>query len=388
MDDRALAAWLFTQGNPILRYRTAVDLLPDTAGIDRGKLLQDALNTDEVGRWLDNLAKSRNIHGSKDTDAENALAKLLEYGLTRDVAAFDAGVKALTQAHLGIWDPFVLTPFLLRAGYVDHPFVTDWHSLRLEKLRLTAERGDYNFYLDPGQTARVPSAWRGKPVYKDEFGHAAGYSMPTCYDFYALAYCPPLDVAHLTEKRETVVAYLSDPRFQSTAGGYGWDRIKKRCYAAGRVFLACAEPARLVLFLELGAGFAAARRSAWFQTGLAALERYRTPRGTYCFPPGLLCEKSGPHLYAGSHMGLGENRRSPGVMELESTFRMLMIRKRMEHYLTRHATSCPGRAKGVRLPKEGTKPPQTQDGSRVSEDQDGPEHLLPCDVGRKSRDRG
>ena len=84
-----------------------------------------------------------------------------------------------------------------------------------------------------------------------------------------------------------------------------------------------------MLFLELGAKFNAARQSEWFQQGLAKLESCRAPQGAYCFPRVLLTEKTGSHIYGGSHMGLGENRRSRRGLELESTFRMLNIYKRM-----------------------------------------------------------
>jgi hypothetical protein len=79
--------------------------------------------------------------------------------------------------------------------------------------------------------------------------------------------------------------------------------------------------------MELGARFAAARQSEWFQQGLATLSSYRTSRGTYRFPSNLLAEKTGYYIYSGSHMGIGENRRSRQAMELGSTFRMLTIHK-------------------------------------------------------------
>jgi hypothetical protein len=139
----------------------------------------------------------------------------------------------------------------------------------------------------------VPKAWQGKPIYRDEFGHQEGYPLPTCYDFYTLAYCPPMPgIGDYSSISESIVAFLSDARFQSTVGGYGWDKTGRRCYAAGRVFLARVTQARLVLFLELGARFHSARESTWFQEGLASHEKYRTPRGTYSFPPSLLLEKT------------------------------------------------------------------------------------------------
>jgi hypothetical protein len=193
-----------------------------------------------------------------------------------------------------------------------------------------ARSGDFNFYISPEEAFAVPKAWRGKPIYRDVFGHKGGYALPSCYDFYALAHCPiDLPIPNLSEKLEIIAAFLSDPRFQSTIGRYGWDRPRRRCYAAGRVFLACSEPCRLVLFLEWGARFISVRSSQWFQKGMASLEACRTDRGTYRFPSNLMMEKTGYYIYGGAHMGLGEERSSAQALELESTFRMLLIQKRM-----------------------------------------------------------
>jgi len=378
-----IVEWLFANSGPILRYRVAVELM-DVPAQERTRLLGASLATPEVQRWLANLRASRSIHGSTDTHAENALSKLLDYGLDCSIPAFARSAEHLLDFPLSQWDPFVLLPFLVRAGYTGKPRVMELLTSRLEKLHPTARLGSFDFYLSAEEASRVPKAWRGKPIYRDEFGHQAGYPLPTCYDFYALAYCPSMpgmvdfpaisesmpgivdfpaisesmpgivdfpaisesmpsivDFPAISESMpgivdfpaisESIVAFLSDARFQSTVGGYGWDKAGRRCYAAGRVFLACVTPARLVLFLELGARFNAARQSAWFQQGLSSLEQYRTPRGTYRFPPGLLAEKTGYQLYGGSHMGLGEDRRSPLALELESTFHMLYIHKRMQN---------------------------------------------------------
>jgi hypothetical protein len=321
-----LVEWLFTNGGPVLRYRVAIEFMA-VSGRERARLLRESLSTPEVRCWLDRLGRARNIHGSRDTDAENALAKLLDYGIDRAVPAFAGRVRPLLRRPLRAWGPLVLSPFLVRAGYAGTPWVREWLTGRIEKLYQTALRGSFDLYLPPREAAAVPKAWRGKPIYRDEFGHESGYALPTSYDFYALAYCPSVPgIDNQPEKLEAIVAYLSEPRFQSSADAYGWDKTLRRCYSAGRVFLACVNPARLILFLELGSRFDAARRSAWYRDGLAVLERYRTPRGTYCFPPELLAEKTGSHIYGGSHMGLGESRRSVIGRELGSTFRMLMIR--------------------------------------------------------------
>jgi hypothetical protein len=332
--DQTLVDWLITASNPILRYRAARDLAPGYPPAGLEQLRQEAAAAPETLRWLGNLRCSTNVHGSRDVDGENALAKLLEYGFDRSLPAFDAGVQSLLENRIEQpWDRYILPPFLIHAGYIEHPLARDWFDQRIDTLYQNALKGNYDFYLDPAEAVCAPPAWRGKPIYRDEVGHEAAYPIPTCYDLYALAYCPALpDIPDLNGKMETITAYLSDRRFQTTIGGYGWNKSHGRCYAAGRAFLACAEQSRLTLFLELGARFSSVRQSAWFRKGLALLESCRTPLGRYCFPPELMMEKAGSFIYGGCHMGLGENRRKAQALELESTFRMLYIRKRMDSY--------------------------------------------------------
>ena len=93
--DERLSGWLFTNGGPIIRYRTAAELMDSPASPDCARLFRDVLASPEVSHWLQNLASARNIHGSKDTDAENGLAKLLEYGLRRGIPQLDEAVERL-----------------------------------------------------------------------------------------------------------------------------------------------------------------------------------------------------------------------------------------------------------------------------------------------------
>lgn len=85
------------------------------------------------------------------------------------------------------------------------------------------------------------------------------------------------------------------------------------------------------MFFELFSRFGVARESIWFQDALSMLEQSRTERGTYRFPSDHLKEKRNSyHLYGGAHMGLGENRRKRDWIEVESTFRMLNIKRLMK----------------------------------------------------------
>jgi hypothetical protein len=338
--DERIAEWLLTNGGPIIRYRTAPELLADRGDIARTQLRRDLLACPEVKRWLTNLGQGP-IHHSCDTSAENALGKLVEYGLhaggssaggpPAGGADLDEKLQPFFARYGDFDDALVLTPFLVRAGYSRHPVVAEWFTRRMAALHRTAQRGTFAFYLNEVEAAKVPKAWRGKPIYRHEFNPAgADVPLPTCFDFYALAYWPKDDPA-TNRMVEDVVRFISDPAFQATVGGYIWDRAKRQCYAAGRTVLACTAPERLVMFLELGASFAAALAASWFRAGLAQLERHRTPQGTYRFPADLLKETPNSYyLYAGAHMGLGENRKRALALEIESTFRMMKIRSLMQ----------------------------------------------------------
>ena len=75
--DSDLIQWLYSNGGPIIRYRTAKELMNHPIGFDIHRLYQEVCECSEVQHWLNNLGQAKNIHGSKDIDAENPLAKLL-----------------------------------------------------------------------------------------------------------------------------------------------------------------------------------------------------------------------------------------------------------------------------------------------------------------------
>ncbi|MDP6503667.1 MAG: hypothetical protein QF886_08635 [Planctomycetota bacterium] len=321
--DTALLDWLFAHGGPIIRWRLVSDFGVPVSKKEAIDLKKAVLATDEVRRWLNNLGGWA-IHGSKDTDAENAMAKLVEYGLRAGIPEFDD--KMLPYAERG---GQAADCFLIAAGYAEHRDVAARFRKRLAALRGTALRGDYDLYLPPEDARGVPKAWRGKFIYRPEYGWDDKLPLPSCYDLYAMAHWEHGTGAE-RRKIKDVVAYVSDPAFQSTTGGYLWNQEKNTCYSAGRVCLACLNPERMVLSVELFARYAVAREATWFQKALSELTQCRTDRGTYLFPSDYLKEKRNSYyIYQGAHMGLGENRRKRDWIEIESTFRMLNIRRLM-----------------------------------------------------------
>ena len=335
--DLNLTSFLLTHGGPILRWVTATELSSSEPTLDREALYADLLASPEVLHWL-KLLGSGPIHHSKDSSAENVLAKLAEYGLRAGQPDLDERVLpycAVAEGERYQEEALILVPLLVRLGYANEPQVASWMAQRIEVLYDLAFRGDFDLYMSQSERESLPASQRylhGKPkqFYQQRFNNHWGVlSLPTCYDLYALAYLPKQEPV-TNQKIESIVTYILRPEFQETQGGYIWNPQLHRPYAAGRVFLACLprrnELEKLVLFIEMMAHFEAGRKSEWFIDGMRHLESFRTKRGTYCYPRKYLSEKHSYYLYAGMHMGLGEWPREACALELESTFRMLRLK--------------------------------------------------------------
>jgi len=98
MKNEELNAWLFENGGPVIRYRTATELLPQAKSPDIKRLAAEMLQSTQVRLWLERLLPPRllnnstttqtvqasginEIHNSKPTALENALAKLADFGI-------------------------------------------------------------------------------------------------------------------------------------------------------------------------------------------------------------------------------------------------------------------------------------------------------------------
>jgi hypothetical protein len=336
--DPDIISLLMEKGGPILRWRTATELAPESGAFDLKALQEDLIAYSEVRYWLGMLG-SGPVHHSKDASAENALAKCCEYGLNTGMAELDRRALpycAVDSTGAYHHEALIIVPFLVRAGYAAEPRLAAWLQQRVELLYRLANQADYDLYMDDAERQGLPRSqqmYHGQPrlFYKQQFNHHWGYlGLPTCYDLYALAYLPKED-SSIRQKVEAIVTYLLHPAFQGTPGAYIWNPQLHRPYAAGRAFLAClpdiSQPEKLVLFMEMLANFEAGRASQWFQEGLGHLETFKTDRGTYCFPSQYLSEKHSYYLYAGMHMGLGEYPRNSNALELESTFRMARLQR-------------------------------------------------------------
>jgi hypothetical protein len=137
------------------------------------------------------------------------------------------------------------------------------------------------------------------------------------------------------EKAERVLEMVLTPEYQSLPWSYGIAKYGKRYYVLGwAVHLpGYRKPpekrpfAEMLLLMEGLAPFTCIRNSQWFQNSLEYLEEFRKEEGTYSFPRAWLPEKSG-YWVGGSCMAFDERSGKKNAIEVESTFRVLTIRKR------------------------------------------------------------
>lgn len=343
--------------SPIIRWRVGNELLPEISESERDALARELLATPLVQEWLNRLTLEGlpapldalderslgwlggRVHGSKATCLENVLGKLSEFGLQAGIPELDT--RALPLMHIfrwkaewksdatyrNAWETLTKSIFawgLLRMGYTPDAAMQDFLLSHLKICHKIARDQVYDLYADEAELVGLPKAWHGKPIIKQEV--MANYWLPYIHDLYVFAHLP----AKLFDESarlmlDDLVAYILDPRFQALREGYGYAWIKERrtCYGWGWS-PHLKDDATRVQRIELMAHFPPAKQSAWFQESLQALEGFGTTEGRYRFPAEYLRESEGYYI-SGYGMGLGENRRKPAGIEIESTFRMLRI---------------------------------------------------------------
>jgi hypothetical protein len=347
--ESGLAQWLMENGGPLIRYRTATELLDDPSAADLERLPEELLASPLVTRWLERLVPG-GIHSSQSTAFENPMNKLADLGLKAGMRPLDERTahfrgllaeRAGRRAGMGLLlDNIILAAGLLRVGYPMGAAEMAFLRRRLDELYDTCRKGSYDIYIGADEYAGIPKAFRAKRFVKPELTPDGELRLPYIHDLYALAHFPEEARDAATDRKiDTVIRYVLDPRYQTLNDGYGYLRQRDgdhvHHYAIGwSAHLAdCSrgvegfQKARLVQRMELMAHFAAAWKSRVFRAGLAHLEGFRTERGPYVFPRDYLREQQSGYWVTGAYMALEENRQSPRAIEFESTFRMLAIKR-------------------------------------------------------------
>jgi len=74
---RELAEWLLENGGPVVRYRTATELLSDASMVDIEALDRDLLNCPLVRLWLGRLKNVKAVH---DRGNDRFVSRILGIG--------------------------------------------------------------------------------------------------------------------------------------------------------------------------------------------------------------------------------------------------------------------------------------------------------------------
>ena len=70
------------------------------------------------------------------------------------------------------------------------------------------------------------------------------------------------------------------------------------------------------------------KESQWFENSMKQIEEFRTEEGTYSFPEEWLSECGKGYWIGGEYMAFDARHGRANAIEVESTFRVLSIRKR------------------------------------------------------------
>ncbi len=364
-----LIKWLLDEGGPVIRYRTLVELAGQGMPTDYESALNAVLQTEKTQWLLEQLDHFgpltyvdirvlNALHGMKPTCLENVIPRLLERGLRAGIPVFDEKMARFRQyvdnplAHQALDNPAhatveggravfiatVLASYFMRGGYA-YDEVMQFVQRRVVSLSRLAAQKTYDIHLTEAQLTGLPKQWAGKPIINPDMAPTSGTTpLPLIHDLFAFAYLPAeCFTDSMRRQLDDIVAYVTDERYRGFPPGYGylWSEANRRtCYGCGWNLdlpdLYTDNPyqhRKIVQRLELLAHFPAARQSAWFQEGMRLLETYRTARGAYCFPATFLAEMKTGYYVGGEYMGLEDNRGAAKTLELESTFRMLLLKK-------------------------------------------------------------
>ena len=355
MKKQELGGWLFENGGPVIRYRAATELLPQNASLDIRRLTAEMLQSPQARVWLERLIPPRllnsstttqtvqtsginEIHNSKPTALENALAKLADFGLKKGMPELDQRTlpyrkwmeENTKRPSSNVYNKFGLAcaaAFLARAGYFHEPDVRYLLKMRLDMVHDFARKGDYDIYANPRKYLRR------LPVIKPELTPGGDCRLPLIYDIAGWAAClPECGTKEELAKADTIISYILDKDYQKFPWGYGimGDGTGRKWSLGWSVYLDRYKGApdrksphrSIVHAISLLINFKAARHHWWFKESLDHLEGFRTNEGTYRFPPDYLQEKNVGYWVNGVHMGLEGIRRTDRALELESTFWM------------------------------------------------------------------
>ena len=179
MDEHFKATqWLLENGGPVIRYRTATELMDDGAGIGLERLVAELERSPLVQRWLARLVPPRpgdlfSLHGSNPDAFENMCAKLTELGIRAGMLppCDDKMLpfrRYLEEGGVLVGKPLVAS-CLNWAGHGGDEAVQACLAERLDRMYELAQSGVHDIYVDHDTFGDCPAAFRKRPLVKPEY---------------------------------------------------------------------------------------------------------------------------------------------------------------------------------------------------------------------------
>jgi hypothetical protein len=345
MTDRQLVVWLLQNGGPSIRYRAAAELLDDDRRVDLDRLAAELCDSPLVQEQLEQrfpILGTFDPYRTRSSRYEDAVDRLVQLGCRRGMEPFERVMqpfhawleRELENLSVPIYYRTLVGAFLAMAGFHQDRSVRDLLARRLAVLyAFVSHDGDDE---GPGESdgAAIPEL-----LCDGLAGLGLGVRLPTIHDLRALAHLPARWYGDVRGARvDAVIEHVLCPEYQSSLDGNMIVSARGRLYPAlgwnaylpgyHSLELDDLEACYFVRRLALMARFAVARSHRWFRESVAHLETFRTERGTYLLPRRYLRQRRRGHGATGAYVGLEKNRRLKRTIELESTFWVLLIKKR------------------------------------------------------------
>ncbi|MEJ2130764.1 MAG: hypothetical protein P8Y95_03875 [Gammaproteobacteria bacterium] len=340
--------WLLDSGGPVIRYRTARELLED-ATLTReleGELLASPL----CRAWLDRLPREMPdptrdplafsvIHGADDDKLETSLGKLAFLGFHRGIEPFDLRCRPIfrwleqslelaaerdrhTFSHFSI---ALVGSLLSLTGHAGNKAVASVIELRRDTIYEFVREKRYDIYVP--WPAKPPQHAKGRPLVDPQIYNGGRLRLPLHHDLHLFGGLS--EGAREHPKIRAIVDYVLTDDFAALRRDYGMIATGKRRYMVSGWKPRLPRPGErgfegLLASLLMMAPFEAARRSAWFKASLDYVDEFRDG-DRYTFPKEMIRE-SRTGYWPWNRMRL-EERRTRNAHGLESTFWVLKIRK-------------------------------------------------------------
>lgn len=229
---------------------------------------------------------------------------------------------------LGQLSHIVIVPFLMRAG-MRESWMMKFFFDRVELIHSFVKKKQYNFYKEQSTHKNIPDSFKNRPIIREELYVDGKISFPLEYDIYAFAAVYQEVGTNVRRQIDDIIEYIMDERFLLIEDGYGILCKDSNYWAMGwdpkpTDLSKYHKYNPLLLKADLLATFPQVITSKWFASIMESLQQYADKNGMYHFPKEFLTEKDSCWIL-GCHMGIGENRRKKKSLDLEGTFRAIML---------------------------------------------------------------